>query len=38
VRPASSLAVTDELEAAEELLRRLDRVLALPSPDLDWSI
>ena len=32
VRPASSLAVTDDLEGTPELLADLDRALALPAP------
>ena len=37
VRPATGLAVTDELEGPEELLRELDGVLRLPEPKLDWD-
>ena len=38
VRPASGLAVTDELSGPPELLRALDRALMLPSPHLGWEI
>ena len=37
VRPATGLAVTDELRGPEELLRELDRVLLLPEPRPDWD-
>jgi hypothetical protein len=37
VRPASVLAVSDELEADASLLHDLDRVFRLPSPRLDWE-
>lgn len=37
VRSASSLAVTDDLHAPDELLRRLDVVLRLPEPHPDWD-
>ena len=37
VRPASSLAVTDALEAEPELLDSLDRVLRLPRPHFGWD-
>lgn len=36
VAPATSLAVTDELEAPEALLAKLDWLLCLPTPSLDW--
>lgn len=38
VRPASSLAVTDDLHAPEALLRELDRVLCLPQPHVGWEL
>lgn len=37
VRPASGLAVTDELAAPPELLGDLDRILSLPTPQPDWE-
>lgn len=37
VRPASSLSLTDELAGKEELLRRLDRTLRLPTPFVGWD-
>jgi len=37
VRPASGLAVSDDLHGPAELLDRLDRVLRLPKPDRDWE-
>jgi hypothetical protein len=37
VRPATGLAVTDELAAPPDLLDRLDWVLRLPEPKLDWD-
>jgi hypothetical protein len=37
VRPASGLAVTDELAAPPELLTALDRILSLPTPQPDWD-
>jgi len=37
VRPASSLAWTDDLSGPAELLARLDRVLSLPRPSCDWD-
>ena len=37
VRPASGLAATDDLEAPEELLQRLDEGLRLPKPHPDWD-
>jgi predicted acetyltransferase len=36
VAPASSLAVTDELEAPPALLDALDWLLCVPPPSLDW--
>ncbi|MBN1812967.1 MAG: GNAT family N-acetyltransferase [Anaerolineae bacterium] len=37
VRPATGLAVTDELSGPPELLDALDWVLRLPVPQLDWD-
>ena len=37
VRSASSLALTDDLSANEQLLRDLDRALRLPPPHLGWD-
>ena len=37
VRPATGLAVTDELKGPEGLLRELDWALRLPEPNLDWD-
>jgi hypothetical protein len=37
VRPASGLRVTDDLCAPEELVRKLDRLLRLPVPRVDWE-
>ncbi|MEA3407276.1 MAG: hypothetical protein U9R48_04260, partial [Chloroflexota bacterium] len=37
VRPASSLAVTDDLQAPPGLLGELDRVLCLPQPHMGWD-
>ncbi len=37
VRPASGLAVTDNLVASPELLAALDQTLRLPPPRLDWD-
>jgi len=37
VRPATGLAVTDELAGPQELLEELDRVLRLPNPKPDWD-
>ena len=37
VRPASSLALTDDLRADTELLHTLDRVLRLPQPHFGWD-
>jgi hypothetical protein len=37
VRPASGIAVTDQLAAPATLLERLDRLLLLPTPRTDWD-
>ncbi len=37
VRPATGLAVTDNLAGPHELLERLDAVLRLPDPKPDWD-
>ncbi len=37
VRPASGLAVTDDLKAPPELLEALDVILRLPDPKPDWD-
>jgi hypothetical protein len=37
VRPASGLAVTDQLDGPADLLARLDRLLRLPVPCPDWD-
>ena len=37
VRPASGLAVTDELSGPPELLEKLDWTLRLPDPKPDWD-
>lgn len=37
VRPASGLAVTDDLEGSPELLKALDWLLRLPEPQMDWN-
>jgi len=37
VRPATGLAVTDELEGPQELLEELAWVLRLPDPKPDWD-
>lgn len=37
VRPASTLALTDQIEAPAELLSMLDRALHLPTPCLGWD-
>lgn len=36
-RPPSGLRVTDDLEGSEELIRKLDRLLLLPNPRIDWE-
>jgi len=38
VRPATGLAVTDELSGPPELLAKLDRLLRLPRPWPDWDM
>jgi hypothetical protein len=37
VRPATGLSATDNLSGPSELLKKLDRVLCLPQPKLDWD-
>ncbi len=37
VRPATGLAITDDLEGPPELLEALDDVLRLPAPHPDWD-
>ncbi|MBN1461555.1 MAG: hypothetical protein JXA57_18655, partial [Armatimonadetes bacterium] len=37
VRPATGLAVTDDLSGPPELLDHLDSVLRLPEPKPDWD-
>ncbi len=37
VRPATGLAVTDQLSGPQKLLEKLDWVLRLPSPKPDWD-
>jgi len=37
VRPASSLAITDDLQAPAGLLDDLDRILRLPQPHVGWD-
>jgi len=37
VQPASGLAVTDDLEAPVDLLAKLDQLLKLPVPQMDWD-
>ncbi|MEL6675154.1 MAG: GNAT family N-acetyltransferase [Bacteroidota bacterium] len=37
VRPASGLAITDELEGPADLLRALDQLLRLPKAHLGWE-
>jgi len=37
VRPASQLALTDELAGSEELLAALDRTLRIPAPQFGWD-
>ena len=37
VRPATGLAVTDELAGPQELLEELDWLLRLPDPKPDWG-
>ncbi len=38
VQPASGIAWTDALSAPPALLAKLDRVLSLPTPRIDWDI
>lgn len=37
VRPAIGLAITDELDGPDGLLRALDQILRLPAPHPDWD-
>jgi len=37
VRPASGLAITDDLRAPFELLEQLDAALLVPTPEPDWD-
>ena len=37
VRPATGLALTDDLDGPADLLRRLDESLRLPTPQAGWS-
>lgn len=37
VRPASGLAITDDVDGPDELLDALDRILVLPTPHPDWD-
>jgi predicted acetyltransferase len=37
VRPATALAVTDELSGPQDLLNELDRAFRLPAPKADWD-
>jgi hypothetical protein len=37
VRPATGLALTDNLAGPPELLEQLDRAFCLPAPHLDWE-
>jgi hypothetical protein len=37
VRPASGLAMTDDVAGPPDLLAQLDKVLRLPMPTLDWE-
>ena len=37
VKPATGLAVTDDLSGSAELLAELDRILRLPTPKPDWD-
>lgn len=37
VRSATSLSVTDDLKAPKELLKKLDNILRLPTPKVDWD-
>jgi hypothetical protein len=38
VKPASGLALTDDLDGAPTLIQDLDRVFRLPAPEFDWFI
>jgi predicted acetyltransferase len=38
VRPATSLAMTDTLDAPPDLLDRLDQAFCLPAPKPDWNL
>ena len=37
VRPATGLAVTDDLDGLPELLSALDEILRLPVPNIGWE-
>jgi hypothetical protein len=37
VRPATGLAMTDEISGRAELLERLDNALRVPEPKPDWD-
>lgn len=37
VRPASGLRVTDDLCAQDSLIERLDRLIRVPAPRIDWE-
>jgi len=37
VRPASGLAITDDLAGPDDLLAQLDASLRLPTPQAGWS-
>ncbi len=37
VRPATGLAMTDDLHVPEELLEALDKILCLPTPHPEWD-
>lgn len=37
VRPATGLAVTDDLDGLPELLSALDKILRLPTPNVGWE-
>ncbi|MBU7045828.1 MAG: hypothetical protein HXS54_05275, partial [Theionarchaea archaeon] len=37
VRPATGLAVTDNLHGPQELLSDLDHILCIPEPHPDWD-
>lgn len=37
VRPATGLAITDELSGPQNLLQQIDQILRLPEPKLDWD-